>query len=241
MKRGLKFKIAMVIGGIALALVLVLVSPIFHVREVVVLGNHRVCETDIKARLNIAGNSNIFLINWGNARRAILGNLHIEDVSFSRELPGRLYVSIQERRLSAYVEHEPGSFLFLDENGRVLEIRNYITELLPRLDGLQFTRFQLGEILEVSDEINFINIMQYTQLLTLHGLINQITHINVSDPANIRILVNYLEFHVGGIQDADAKVRTIAEKLYRLPNAHIIRGFVDIREIRSEYFLVLLQ
>ena len=239
--KGRKFKVAVVIGGIMLAGVLALVSPIFLVQEVVIQGNVRISQSEIRERLEIGNNSNILMFNTGAARNRILGNFYIGDVSFRRDLPGRLYVTVQERRLSAYIEHTPGNFLVLDDAGRVLEIRSNLVEPLPLLEGVQFTRFQLGEVLEVQNATDFANIVHYTQLLIRHDLIHRVTHINVADPANIRILVNYMEFHVGGVADADEKVRTIAAMLEQSPDAGIMRGFVDMRVRRSEYFFVLLQ
>jgi len=238
--KGRKFKIAAVIGGVMLAVILVLVSPIFYIQEVVIQGNSRVSKSDIEQRLGLSSTSNILLLNTRAARRRIMSNLYIGNVGFRRDLPGRLYVTVFERRPSAYVEHM-GNFLVLDDFGRVLEVRSSFQETLPLLEGLQFTRSQLGEILDVANATDFDSVVLYTQLLVIHGLIHYISHINVSDPSNIRILVNYLEFHVGGPADADEKVRAIVEVLDKLPNAGMTRGFVDMRDSRAQFSLELLQ
>jgi len=239
--KGRKFKVTVVIGGIMLACVLVLVSPLFHVQEIVIQGTVRVCQTEIRDRLGLDNGNNILMFNPRSARDRIMGNLHVGDVNFVRDMPGRLYVIIRERRPSAYVEHTPGNFLVLDDSGRVLEIRHHMDVSLPLLEGLQFTRYQLGEILEVTNTTDFSSIVHYTQLLITHNLIHTITHINVSDPSNIRILVDYMEFHVGCTTDADYKVRAISQMLEVSPGAGIMRGYVDMRVRRPEYFFVLLQ
>jgi len=237
---GYKFKIAIVVCVIVLAAVIVLVSPIFYIEEVVILGNAQIASSEIRGGLQLGPTSNILMFNASAARRRVMQNLYIDNVIFRRDLPNRLYVTVFERRQSAYVEHM-GSFLFLDIEGRVLEVRSYVAEPLPLLQGLQFTRVQLGDVLEVANPTDFAAVVQYTQLLATHGLINYITHINVADPTNIRILVNYLEFHVGNDTDADEKVRTIAEILNELPDAGRVRGFINIRTIQPEFFLELLQ
>ena len=219
---------------------LFLVSPYFNIEDVVIQGNIRVTHSDIRDRLGVTATTNILMFNTTAARRRIEANLYIDDVIFRRDLPDRLYVTIIERRLSAYVQYR-NSFLHLDDFGRVLEVRSYISESRPILVGLEFTRFQLGEILDVENAIDFAGVVLYTQLLVTHDLIHSITYINVSDPANIRILVNYLDFHVGGIADADEKVRTIAEILNELPDAGRMRGFIDMRNIQPLFFLELLQ
>jgi len=238
--KGWKFKAAVITGGVVLLTVLFLVSPFFHIDEIIVEGNDRVVTSEILSRLELGGTTNILFFDADAAAVRVMGNLHVGDVSFRRSIPGRLYVTVQERRPSAYVEHG-GRLLVLDDTGLVLEIRNQFREALPLLEGLQFTRVQLGEVLEVTNETDFITVVLYTQLLTAHDLIHRITHINVADPQNIRILVDYTEFHVGGTSDADQKVRTIAAILDIMPDANIRRGFVSLQTIRPYFFFELLQ
>lgn len=238
---GAKFKVAIIIGSIALSLLLVIFSPVFRIEDVVIHGNLRVSQNEIIERLELSSNNNIFIFNQNAARSRIMGNLYVGDVIFRRDFPNRLYVTVLERRFSSYVEHTPGNILVLDDNGRVLAVRSAMSEPLPVVEGLQFTRWQLGEILEVQNATDFANIVLYTQLLIAHELIHRITHINVSDPNNIRILVNYMEFHVGGVSDADEKVRTIAAMLEHSPDAGMLRGYVDMRVRHSEYFFRILQ
>ena len=205
------------------------------------LGTYRTQQSEIINRLDLSRYSNILLFNPYAARERIMANLYIGNVTFQRDLPGRLVVTVFERRLSAYVEHQPGSFLYLDDDGRVLEIRSYRSEALPLLEGLDFDRFQLGEILEVSNQTDFAAVVHYTQLLSHYNLLGKITHINVADPGNIRILYNYWEFNVGDARDADQKVRTIAYIIENYPDADIIRGFLNIQDVRSDFILEMLQ
>ena len=239
-KESLSFKIAVIVGGLVLVLLLLMVSPIFYVQEVVIQGNMRVNDNNIRANLDIGPTTNILMLNTSTARRRVMQNLYIDGVSFRRDLPNRLYVTVFERRPSAYIEHL-GSFLYLDEMGRVLEVRPYMDDPLPLLEGLRFSRFQLGEILETYNQADFASVVHYTQLLVNHGLIDRISHINVTDPGNMRILVDYVEFNVGDVSYADRKVRTILAVLEQTPGIELMRGFVDIREIRAEFSLELLQ
>ena len=236
-----RFRIATAIGVVTLAVILFLVSPFFSVTEVVVTGYNRVSRTEIITMLGVDSSTNLLFFRQSAARQRVMENLYIGDVIFERALPGRLYVMIQERRLTAYVEHMPGSFLFLDDTGRVLEIRTYFAEPLPVLVGLDFTRFRLGEVLEVPDTVSFGAVVQYAQLLNTHGLIHQVSHMNVSDSENIRIMIGHKEFNVGGIIGADVKVRTIVEILEVLPNPELMRGFATIRHNSFEHFFEIMQ
>jgi len=236
-----KFRIAAAIGIVALAGVLFLVSPYFDISEVVVSGNNKVGQTEILANLNASGSSNLLFFNTSAARQRIMQNLYIGDVTFEKVLPGRLYVTVHERRLTAYIEHMPGSFLYLDDFGRVLEVRSYFTEPLPVLIGIPFTRFRLGDVLEVADAVSFSTVVQYAQLLNQHELINRVSHMNVSDSSNIRITIGYKEFNVGDSLGADEKIRTIAAILQEMPNAEMMRGFANIRQGQSQHFFEILR
>jgi len=236
------FTIAAIAGGVALAAILFLLSPFFHLRHVQFVGNYRLGNDELVQRLNLGTNTHLILFNENAARRRVMENMYVRDVQFERVLDERkLYVIITERHLTAYVEHIPGSFLFLDDQGRVLEIRPATTEQLPVLVGLQFTRFQVGEILEVPDVAAFSTIVLYAQLLRAHGLIDQVSHINVRDTSNIRIVIDNIEFNVGGASQADEKVRTIVAILEDFPHRGLVPGSVDMRIIGRQFVLEILQ
>jgi len=232
----MRFILAISICSVTLVILIFMLSPFFRINTVVIHGNLRVTDDEINRILNIGDNTHLLLFNTRTARKKIIENTYVNDVTFERVLPGYLYVNVKERRLTAYFEHSLGSFLFLDDYGRVLEVRTFFTEPLPILDGLHFTRFQVGEVLEVPDSAAFNVIVQYAQLLNQYNLINQVTRINVSDSANIKIRVKNKEFNVGGVSNADEKVRTIIAVLNAMPNSDLIPGFMDLREVRGEYF-----
>jgi cell division protein FtsQ len=223
-----------------LGAVLFLISPYFAVREIVIVGNATVSRAEIEDRMDVVPGDNILLINTSAARRRIMENLYIGDVAFERELPGRLTVTVRERRLVAYVEHTPGSFLFIDENGLVLEVRTFFTDPLPLVTGLSFSSFQLGERLDVPNRAAFHIVTQYAQALARHGLNRSVTHIDVTDVYNTRLKFPRIEFNVGNAHDADEKVRVMAEIMFRLPDVASYRGFVDLRELADQYFLTII-
>ena len=235
-----KFTIALIICVIAFSAVVFMFSPFFYIREIIITGNNTVSQTEIINRLEADTSSNLLFFNTRAARRRVMENLYIADVNFHRDLPGRLNVQIRERRLAAYVQHAPGSFLYIDEQGRVLEVRSVTSGTLPIVEGLNFTRFVLGEVLDVPDSAAFNIVTLYAQLVYRHGLVCRVTHINVSDTANTRILVGNIEFNVGGMSDAEVKVGIIAGILAEMPEVELARGIVDLREIRGEYFFEIL-
>ena len=240
-----KFKIAIVIGVLAFAVVIFLFSPFFNIQEIIISGYNTVSRRELEERIGADLTTNLLFFNTRTARYRIMENLYVADVSFTRDLPGRLYVQVRERRLAAFVEHTPGSFLYIDEQGRVLEVRPFTNQPLPMVEGLNFSRFTLGEVLDVADSAAFNIVTQYAQLIYRHGLACRVTHINVADTANTRILVGHIEFNVGGLIDAEMKVRIIAGILDEMPESEHVRGLVDIsnvdfRETRGEFIFEIL-
>jgi len=235
-----KFKAALIVCGIAFGAVLFLLSPFFHVSDVIISGYNAVSRDEIYDRLEIESNTNILFFSNRAARGRIMENLYVSNVEFTRSMGGRLYVQVRERRLAAFIEHMPGTFLYIDELGRVLEVRQHMSQPLPLIVGLNFTHFTLGEVLDVPDRAAFNIVSIYAQLLYRHGLVSRVTYVNVSDTANTRILVGYLEFNVGDARDAEDKVRNIVGILEAIPDANRTRGFVDLRENTTEFFLTIL-
>ena len=240
-----KFKLAVVVGILAFAAVIFMFSPFFHLSEIVISGYNTVSRREIEERIGADFTTNLLFFNTGAARRRAMENLYIADVTFRRDLPGRLYVQVRERRLAAFVEHTPGSFLYIDEQGRVLEVRPFTAQPLPIVEGLNFTRFALGELLEVADSTAFNIVTLYAQLIYRHGLACRVTHINVSDTANTRILVGHVEFNVGGLRDAEMKVRIIVGMLDEMPEIEHVHAIVDLRnvdlrETRGEFIFEIL-
>ena len=238
--RNRKFVTVSIICIIAFSAVVLMFSPFFYMREIIIVGDNIVTHSEITDRLEVDFTTNLLFFNTRVARNRLMENLYIAEVSFRRELPGRLYVQVRERRLAAYVEQAPGRFLYIDEQGRVLEVRSFTSGTRPVVVGLNFTRFALGEVLEVPDTDAFAIATEYALHIYHYGLIYRITYIDVSDTANTRILAGYIEFNVGGKTGAESRVRVIAGILAEMPDVEFARGFVDLRESRGEYFFEIL-
>ena len=231
-----RFKIVLALCVLTFAATLFMFSSFFYAREINISGNNTVSREEILERVGADFTTNLLFFNFNAARNRVVENLYIADVIFTRDLPGRLHIEVRERRVAAFVEHTPGSFLYIDEHGRVLEIRPAINQPLPIVTGLNFTRFALGEVLEVPDRTAFTIVTRYSQIIYRHDLAGRVTNIDVSDTENTRIFIGDVEFNVGGIHDADAKIRDIVGLLPQLDEAGLTRGYVDIRQIRDVYF-----
>jgi len=231
------FKVFLTVCFLASAVALFIFSPYFRVRDITVAGNEFIYADEIIGRSGITTSSNLLLLNTREARKGIMGNFYVDGAEFVKNYPGGIEIQIRVRRLSGYVEYMQGTFLFIDENGRVIEINSVLSGNYPVVRGLKFERFRLGEILEVEDSAAFKTVVRYARLLNKYQLSDRISNIDVSDNANTRIMFHQIEFNVGDDADADEKIRTMVEVMENLPNASMIKGQMDLREIRGQYVL----
>ena len=137
--------------------------------------------------------------------------------------------------LNSFIEYLDSTFLYIDENGRVLEVRSYMSEELPVITGLRFSRLHLGEILEVDNPEAFAAVVTYAQLLNRHGLVDIVTQLDVSNPINTRLRIFNIEVYLGDIQNANEKILTLKAIVDVWPSVQYAPGFLDLREPGSEY------
>ena len=225
---------------LALIILVFLASPMFHITHVAIDGNIRTPDEEIIERLGVHDTTNLVFFGTRAARARLIENFFIGDVTFRRELPNILHVDIYERRLMGYVEHL-GSYIYLDDFGRVLDIRSYMDDPRPLLTGLQIRSFQMGERIDVPDSVALHAVVHYSLLLNHHEIIDRVTHMDVSDTNNIRILVDYWEFNMGGVMGADEKIRVMIAMLEAMPDEDMMRGFTDLRNPGSHFFFEILQ
>jgi cell division septal protein FtsQ len=237
-----RIKIALAVCALAFTAFLFIISPFFHLNmeNLRVTGCEKISREEIIARAGLNSGTHLLFLNTAYLSGQIMENLYVDNVTFEKNLPGSLSITIRERRLTGYMEYEQGKYLYIDENGRVLEISDRITEKHPMVGGLKFTRVRLGELLEVEDPQTFKTMVTYARLLVKYNITDEVYRIDLSDSDNARILMYHLDFNVGDAKNADEKVRTLMEIIKNLPNADIIQGVVDLREINRQYFMKIL-
>jgi hypothetical protein len=216
-------------------ILMLMVSPFFYFTDITLSGNFQIEDEEILNRARLDRPVNFFLFNPRRVRRDIMENPYIDQVSFRRALPGTLEISIRERFLSGYIEYLEGMFLYIDENGRVLEVRSYMKEDLPVITGLRFSHIHVGEILEADNPEAFSTVVTFARLLNRHELIGTISQIDVSDPANTRLRLYNIEVYLGDTRHAHEKILTLREIVNEWPVVRDARGFLDLRELNTEY------
>ncbi len=204
-----------------------------------IYGNKLLSEQYIKQTASTNNSTNIFAFNRGTAKKNLLKNNYVDGIEIKKDyFAKKITLTIHERILSGYIEHSSGSFVYIDENGRVLEVNSYYTEKLPIVVGLKLSEITVGEVLNVSNTVCFGSLVVLARLFNKYGLESDVIKVDVSDENNIHLFINNINIEFGDIKDADQKIRTIIEIVKKLKEEIFqslgdenIGGFLDIKDI----------
>jgi len=224
------FKPALIIILVIAAALLFLRTPMFLISDIEIIGNARLTDEYIKDVMNIRDDT-IFFWNAPAAQNRLLANHYVDRVDVTVDYFSRhVTVRIRERLLSGYVEYVDGLFLYIDDRGQVLESVTVITERLPVVVGLEFSRFTLGEPLPVANPDSFNRLTTLAQLFNQYQVGEDIIKVDVSKPDDIRIYVRDIDVEFGDINGADQKVRMMRIILSEHLNDPDQRGTLNIRD-----------
>ncbi|MCL2352600.1 MAG: FtsQ-type POTRA domain-containing protein [Firmicutes bacterium] len=238
----IKLKLSLVFGGLAVLALLVLMSPVFAITKITVAGNEKVTEAELLAACGVKQEDSLFSFNARKAAKNVAKNLsYVESVTFRKVWPNELRITVAERKLSGYVKYMNGSYLYIDENGRVLEVSGMFTEELPVVVGLKFSKFSVGELLDVDNKTSFSTLVVLTRLFDKYGMRDyKVSKVDVSDSGDIHLYVRNIDVKLGSAADADQKIRTLREILGKMPDADNIRGVLDLTVISGKYTFKIL-
>lgn len=229
------FKIFILVLVIAVLIAFLLSSDLFNIKNIFVTGNKTVPKDDIIRMSNIQYNQNIFKLNSKKVIKGMFENPKIKAVRINRVLPSSVALDIIEREGIALLPYL-GSYINIDEDALIIEVISLESDLsLPRILGITFGDFKIGEKLKVEnqDQINIvIEILKYLKNLEMTGIIETIdvedaSNIIITTRNNIRILLgnNKLDYKI-------SMAKTIVEDLTEDNEV----GIVDMRHDGNPIF-----
>lgn len=223
------------------AAVLVLLSPVFEVNAVDIKGNSRVSAYAIKQAAELDKPQNIFFYSAGKARRDLLKNTYIAGAGVAKDyLAKSVEISVQERRLSGYVDFLPDAYIYIDDKGYVLETSKTMKDKLPVIEGLAFTRFAAGMPLDVSNGQALDAVVTLEQLFNKYNLQSLVSKLDVSDTGHVHAYIKNLDFDLGEVVDADQKVH-LMQQIYRKLGDADVRATIDLTDANKDSLFQLLK
>lgn len=231
-QRGRKINSKFVIGFLMLIIVIagVLFSPLFAVKEIRAESAEHFTTTELAEMISLAHGDNLILFGKGKAEKILEQDPYIAEAKLKAQLPNTMVIQVKERKARGYVSFM-GAYLYIDEEGRVLETQTTYHEALPIVTGLKFDSFLLGEVLPVENKDSLQVVLQMSQLMKKYNLLDIVVEIDVTDPKDVYANVNKVLIHLGDMKDADQKVRIMGEIMKTIPKED--RGTLDLRDLNK--------
>ena len=216
------------IASFAVMAVLFLLSPLFSVKNIEVTEMERYTKDEILSMAGIKEGMNIFAFSAIKKEMDLEENTYFESVDISRQFPDGLKIDIKERLVRGYVPYM-GSYLYIDEFGRVLEISSGFTKQLPVVRGLSFDSFTIGEKIDADNTEAFDVMVIIAQMMTKYEVLGDVVEIDVSDTKKITAYVGNIVINLGDISDCDRKIRTMGQIIEKIPEGD--RGTLDLSDL----------
>lgn len=190
-------------------------SPYFSIKEIQVNGLDNLTEEQIVNMLSAKKGGNIFSFSASKCEKQISKSHYVESVKVSRDLPSKVVVSLNEYKLRGYVPYM-GSYLFINENGLILDIQKNITKQCPVVEGLNFDSFTVGEILAVDNPSAFDTMVELSKLFDKYKLLQDVIRVDITNLNDIHFYVNKVDVEFGSMDNANRKILMLNEVLKQL-------------------------
>lgn len=213
---------------LAVLCILAVKLPYFAIKNVEVFGNKSIKNSEVKTSSKIYKGNNIFYINLYEAKKNILENPYIGNVSIKRKLPSTIVINVVERNAVYYVEYD-SKFYIIDSNGVLLEKKASIKNMnLVEIKGVNVSGCEIGN--EIKDK----NTRKIDTLKTIGSLISQsnvyfgIKSVDVSSLIDIKAYVNNMAIKLGSTDDMRGKLNK-SLNIIKQQNLADKKGYVDVR------------
>ena len=212
----IKLKIAAFVFLVGLAVFITLfMLPVFDIKDIQINGLDNLTAEQVEGMLTSQKGDNIFLMNKSKSIDNIMASHYVESVKINRILPSTVAVDLKEYKLRGYVPYM-GSYLYINENGLILDIQKKTTRQLPVVEGLKFNDFTIGEILKVDNPSAFDTMVEFAKLFEKHELLADVIRVDVSDVNDIHLYMGKIDVEFGSFDNANRKLSMLNEVLKHL-------------------------
>ncbi len=215
-----KFKVVKYILLMAIllgSLIYILLSPVFNINNITVIGNETVTAEQIISLSNIQKQTNMFQYRQSDIQEKVKQNAYIDTVSISRRFPDTIQITVKERK-PAYLLEFANSYVYMSNQGYLLEIANEPIDL-PILTGFSTNtaNIQVGNRLQKEDLLKLETIFKITDAIESNELGQVVTKIDMTDGKNFKLILEEEQkvAYIGEGKDLSTRmlyIKTILEK-----------------------------
>lgn len=196
------------IVGLCIAIFLVfLLSPIFNITEIRVVGNNALTSDAVIGASGITRGMNIFKLDPAGCEKQISRLAYVDDVKVVRKFPAVVEIRVVESRAHAYF-YFIGSYVGIDSTGKILEIRSVDEQLeCPVILGTNVTEFCIGNTITIDDEKKMDAVFLILKQIHSDGMQGMIKAVDVADLNDIKIFAtSECTAYMGSMDDMIYKV-----------------------------------
>lgn len=161
---------------------LILFSDLFNITNIKVINNYKVSTLEIVQNSGLVVGNNMFKMLNSVTKEQIMANPYIEDVKITKRWNGEVIIDVTERE-ATYVLQGEGEYIYIDNQGYLLEKSQYPLEL-PIIKGYSTKELTTGSRLDVDDLKKLDVIIQIMETAKSNGINDKIKTIDITDKSN---------------------------------------------------------
>lgn len=188
MRKGNVIKWVFLIILLICAIVVFLMSPVFNIVRVEVVGQAQISPDTIISLSNIKIGENIFKYSKRDITNRIKENQYIDSVKIKRKLPNVIEISVKERKTTFMVEYN-NTYAYINNQGYILELTTTSKEVPIIIGSLTNEEdLKIGSRL-IEDDLNRLGvILRIMESANSNSIDSYITKIDITDSQNYTLL-----------------------------------------------------
>jgi cell division protein FtsQ len=188
----------------------VFLLPIWNISEIMIEGNTYYTNEEIIQNTTLELGVHSLMVQKNKLIEAIENMPYIEKVDIRHIFPNKIVLTIEENEPVGYIAFS-GSYLCLDNTGKVLSQTNERMLKLPEIKGVKIDKFKVGEVLEIENDDVFLEICKIIETLKTYDFIDQVDVIQAPNLSKIYLYVGGLDVIIGTSKDIEDKVKWLIE------------------------------
>ncbi|MCD8037218.1 MAG: FtsQ-type POTRA domain-containing protein [Clostridiales bacterium] len=213
---------------IAGAVVILLASPVFSVNNIEINELNYFTTDEICSMIGLSVGDNGVFFNKTKAEKTLANDKYISSAEITFKMPDTMIITVDENKIYGYISYL-NSYLYIDKDGRVIDIKTETEENLPIIEGLKFSTFTQGEIIPVENEDAFSAALIISRAMSKYDVLDKDVTINVADEDNIYAYVDNIKVLLGDTTRMEEKIKTMAEAILEIPDGD--RGTLDLQDL----------
>ena len=187
-KKQKAIKWILILALLIVAILCAMFSPLFNIKKIEVQGNEIISKNEIISLSQIQLEENTFKLNKSQIKKQIKENAYRQSVIIVRNLPSEIVIKVEERK-PAYLLEYAGSYIVIDKQGYMLEIKNEKMNL-PVIQGAVTSteEFKVGNRLCTEDLEKLAEILRIVEIAQVNDIYTIITGIDIENAENIKLI-----------------------------------------------------